>query len=92
MLFEAFSETLTGNKSVVKMSSERKRKIDYIVACVNEFSKSTGLTAQESFRYLSNHGGLDFLLEHYEAEHTLSFEEMVEDMKNVSRRSGGKIA
>jgi hypothetical protein len=74
------------------MSDNKKRKIDYIVVCVNEFSKATGLTVLESFRYLSNHGGLDFLSEHYDIEHTLSFEEVIEDLKRIARRTGGKIA
>ncbi|MDR3315123.1 MAG: DUF3791 domain-containing protein [Coriobacteriales bacterium] len=73
------------------MSDTTKNKIAYIVACVNEFAHSTGLKAQEAFQYLSRYGGIDFLDEHYEAEHLLSFDEAVEDLLTVSRLSGGNL-
>ena len=74
------------------MSTDKKKKIAYIVACISEFARATGLNTQEAFRYLNNHGGIDFLLEFYDVEHTLSFEEAVDDLKMVTQKAGGLIA
>ena len=74
------------------MSAEEKKIIAYIVACISEFARATGLNTQEAFKYLSNHGGIDFLIEFYDIEHTLSFDEAVDDLKMVTQRSGGLIA
>lgn len=66
-------------------------KVSYIVACINEFSKATGLSLQEAYRYLNNHKAITFLNEHYDIEHTLSLEEAVEDMKMICWNNGGTI-
>jgi hypothetical protein len=74
----------------MKTNIERK-KTDYIVVCVDEFSRDCGLTALQAYRYLAIHGGIDFLVEHYDIEHTLSFADVIDDLKAISRRVGGKI-
>jgi hypothetical protein len=74
----------------MKTNAERK-KTDYIVACVNEFATACGLTVLQAYRYLAIHGGIDFLVEHYDIEHTLSFADAIEDLKVISKQSGGKI-
>jgi hypothetical protein len=71
--------------------SADEKKIGYIVACVSEFARSTDLDVREAFRYLYNNGGITFLVECYDAEHTLSFEEAVEDLKRVAQQAGGQI-
>jgi hypothetical protein len=76
-------------------ASEQKidsKQIGYIVACVNEFARASDLNEQEAFRYLYSNGGLAFLLEYYETEHTLSFEETINDLKRITRQAGGQIA
>jgi hypothetical protein len=72
--------------------SEEEKKIEYIVACINEFSKETGLNAREAFRYLHYHGGITFLIDYYETEHMLSFGEVIGDLKKITRQTGGMIA
>ncbi|MDR1183179.1 MAG: DUF3791 domain-containing protein [Coriobacteriales bacterium] len=73
------------------MIKAESNKIAYLVACVGEFAKSTGMTQQEAFRYLRYHKGLDFLSEHYEAEHMLSLEEAIADLKMVTKQAGGMV-
>ena len=51
-----------------------KKLIRYTVACVNEFAANKSLTEKQAFDYLCNHGAMDFLVEFYDVEHTLSFE------------------
>jgi hypothetical protein len=74
------------------MENGIRKEIEYLVACVNEFSHAADLTVSEAFRYLSIHGGIDFLIEHYEVEHLLSFNDVIDDLKNITGQAGGKIA
>ncbi|MCL2150635.1 MAG: DUF3791 domain-containing protein [Coriobacteriia bacterium] len=38
------------------------------------------------------YGGIDFLFEHYEAEHSLSLQDAVDDLIVLTQRSGGLLA
>lgn len=71
--------------------SKTKNRIEYFVACVTEFAKAFGLDSKESFDYLDRHCGLDFLVSCYEAEHTVSFADAIQDLQQVCRRNGGSI-
>ena len=70
--------------------SELKKKINYTVACVNEFAKKFEITEKEAFQYLEKFKGILFLKEHYEIEHTLSLEDAIEDLSRVCRTNGGE--
>lgn len=69
--------------------SELKKRINYMVVCVNEFAKKYKITAKEAFQYLDKFKGILFLKEHYDIEHTLSLEEAIEDLSRVCRGNGG---
>jgi len=79
------SVSLTGTKSI------DKRVIGYVIAAINEFAKTYNLTVREASNYLNRYKGLDFLAEHYEAEHLLSFEDSVQDLARVCYNQGGRI-
>lgn len=49
--------------------SRRPGLIGYIVANIGEFARTHGMTVREAGNYLNRYKGLDFLAEHYEAEH-----------------------
>ena len=70
---------------------QTKKIISYIVLCIKNFSKEFGLSFAESYRYLENFGGLQFIIKHYEIEHTLSIDDAIEDMRDICRRNGGMI-
>lgn len=72
-------------------STKAKNRIEYFVACVAEFAEAFGLDAQKSFDYLDRHCGMDFLMNCYEAEHTVSFADAVIDLQKVCRRNGGHL-
>jgi hypothetical protein len=74
------------------MTRSEENKIAYLVACISEFANDTGLTQQESFRYLRVHGGITFLNEHYEVEHLLPIEQVVDDLKLIAQQSGGMVS
>jgi len=73
------------------MSSEKEKRVRYIVACVNEFANAKKLDKSVAFQYLYNNKGIQFLNEHYDIEHTLSFGEAIDDLTLICRRNGGKI-
>ena len=71
--------------------SEKKKKIDFTVACVNEFAQQYNLSIQEAFRYLFQFKGIAFIKENYEVEHTLDFETIIEDLGILCRKNGGVL-
>lgn len=69
--------------------SELKKKINYTVVCVNEFANRYHLSPKEAFMYLDAHKGIEFIKENYDAEHTLSFDDAVDDLTLICRNNGG---
>jgi len=74
------------------MPKELRNQINYTVVCVNEFSEKNNLSVKEAFLYLYIHKGIEFLKEHYDAEHTLSIDDALDDLATVCRNNGGMIA
>lgn len=74
-----------------KNETSHRNKSDYIVACVNEFARSKTLLLKEAFLYLQTFKGIQFLDEHYEIEHTLSFDDVIEDLSIICRNNGGTM-
>ncbi len=70
--------------------SETKKKINYTVACVNEFADRLKISAKDAFEYLYTYQGIAFIKENYDIEHTLSFEDAVDDLTLVCRNNGGE--
>jgi hypothetical protein len=66
-------------------------KIEYIICCVGAFATKFNLTNSEAYSYLRRFTAIDFLLDCYEAEHTLSIEDAVDDMQMICLRKGGRI-
>ena len=74
------------------MTKLEQNKIHWAVVCVNEFAKAKNLSVRESFDFLYSFGGITFLKEYYESEHTLSFDDAVEDLEIICKKNGGNIA
>ena len=66
-------------------------KVNWMVVCVGEFARNKAVDVKTAFKYLYDFGGIAFLKEHYEAEHTLSFDDAVEDLTVVCQRNGGAL-
>ena len=73
--------------AVVRLLPAQRNMIDYMVACVNDYADRHGLSAVESFDYLSRYKGLDFLEECYEVEHTLPLDTALDDLEAICRRN-----
>ncbi len=68
-----------------------RKESDYAVAAVSEFAQRKCLSLKEAFRYLLAFKGIEFLRDFYDVEHTLSFDNVVEDLTQVCHRNGGVI-
>lgn len=66
-------------------------KIAYIIAVVNEFADAFSLNSQQAYRYLDRFKGIDFVDKFYNVEHTLSFDDVVEDLAVYCRKNGGAL-
>ena len=67
-------------------------KIPYLNAVIRTFGDRFNLTVQQSFRSLYNFKGIQFLLEYYDVEHTLSIDDTVDDLIKVCQKNGGELA
>jgi len=59
--------------------------------CVSAFSIKKGIDRRDAFNYLFEYQGIKFLIDCYEAEHTLSLDDAVEDLTIICKRNGGSI-
>ncbi len=65
--------------------------INYLVVCINDFADRFNMNTSEAYRFLAQYGGIDFLIEHYEVEHTLSIDDAIEDLEIICRKNGGLL-
>ncbi len=67
------------------------KRISYTIACISEFAKRYQIPDKEAFIFLEKYKAIEFLKDCYEAEHTLSFDDAVDDMGRVCLNNGGNI-
>ena len=73
------------------ITKQQINTINYIVVCINDFADRFVMDSWESYRFLSQYGGIEFLLQHYDIEHTLSLEDTIEDLETICRQNGGVL-
>ena len=73
------------------MTELESRMIDYFVICINEFAKRYNMAPSEAIIYLDIYKGLQFLEEFYDIEHTLSFDDAVDDLTVICQKHGGYL-
>ena len=66
-------------------------RIEFVVACVGAFAQRFKLSNPQAYAYLRRFTGIDFLLDCYAAEHTLSIDDAVSDLQVLCSRKGGRI-
>ena len=66
-------------------------RIQYYVMAVSAFSGKKGMSLKDAFNYLNDHDGINFLVDCYDAEHTLSLDDAVDDLTLVCKNNGGTI-
>ena len=78
-------------KSIGMEKKEIFDRIEYVVTCVSAFAQRFKLSNQQAYAYLRHFSGIDFLLDCYTAEHTLSIDDAVSDLQIICNRKGGLI-
>lgn len=73
------------------MAKEDINILNYIVVCISEFASRYEMHMRDAYVYLSRNKGIEFLKEFYDVEHTLSFEDVLDDLAAVCRRNGGTV-
>lgn len=68
-----------------------KNLVDYVITAIIEFAKRHSLSLKEASNYLGQFKGINFLMEFYDVEHTLSFNDCVDDLTVVCKKNGGAI-
>lgn len=66
-------------------------QIEYLIVCIGAFAKRYHLSLSQAYAYLKRFTGIDFLIDCYDIEHTLSIENAVEDLQQLCFNYGGKI-
>ena len=67
-------------------------KIEYVICCVGAFAMRFKLSNSQAYAYLRRFAAIDFLLDCYAAEHTLSIDDAVDDITHICLQKGGRIA
>ena len=78
-------------KNIDMDKKEIFNRIEYVVACVGAFAQRYNLSNMQAYAYLRRFTGIDFLLDCYAAEHTLSIDDAVSDLQIICQLEGGKI-
>ena len=76
----------------IDMSIEQRNTIEYLVCVIGAFAQRFALTNAKAYNYLEKYKGLEFLTKHYDAEHTQSIDDAVEDITIICNRHGGTLA
>ena len=73
------------------ITKQQTNIINYLVICINDFAERFAMETKAAYRFLARFGGIDFLMQHYETEHTLSLDEAMEDLETICRQNGGAL-
>ena len=74
------------------MSEQTKSKIEYMIILVRMFAQRFGLSDRQAFNYLFDYRGIELLEKCYDAFHTLSYEDVVEDVAQYCHKQGGYLS
>ena len=66
--------------------------LEYVNCCVGAFANRFNLPMASAYAYLRRFKAIDFLIDCYSAEHTLSVENAVEDITLLCQKHGGRLA
>lgn len=66
-------------------------RMQYISSTISLFAQAADLSTKQAFFYLNRFGGIEFLLECYDIEHTLPPDDTVEALQIICKRNGGGL-
>jgi hypothetical protein len=71
------------------ITKQQTNIINYLVICINDFAERFRMNSKAAYQFLSRYGGIDFLIQHYDIEHTLSLDDAMDDLEKICRDNGG---
>lgn len=74
------------------MSKSVIDRINYLIALVAEFANAHSMPVDKAYLYLRKYKGIEFADEFYDVNHTMSFDNMVEDLTAYCKKMGGDLA
>ena len=86
-----FELSPTISRNIYNLDKKINSQIEYLVTCISAFAEKYNLAIPQAYSYLKRFTGIDFLIECYDIEHTLSIENAVEDLQQLCYNHGGKI-
>lgn len=66
--------------------------IEYTNCCIGAFADRFKLSQIQAYTYLRRFKGIDFLIDCYAAEHTLSIDDAVDDIAYICKKNGGELS
>lgn len=78
-------------KEECAMATEDVNVLNYIVVCISEFANRHGIHMRDAYIYLSQNKGIEFLKEFYDVKHTLSFDDVMDNLAAICRKNGGAV-
>jgi hypothetical protein len=76
---------------VREMEKAKINLVNYIVMCISEFAERIKISDKQAYNYLSHYGGISFIRENYEIEHTLGLDDVIDDITLICRKNGGAL-
>jgi hypothetical protein len=73
------------------MQDKTREKSQYYALCITEFARQKKISVKKAFQYLDTYKGIEFLVECYDAEHTLSLNNAIDDLTLICQNNGGGI-
>ncbi len=68
-----------------------KNIIIYMIYVLRQFALEKKMQPSDAYKYLHKYKGIDFLNQNYGYEHTLSIEEIIDDVTKICQKNGGNI-
>ena len=68
------------------------KRVDYLVALINEFGRKFSLSDREAYLYLQKYGAIAIYDDCYEYLHTQSFDCATQELAQFCQRNGGSVA
>lgn len=69
-----------------------KYQIPYTNLCVRKFAERYNLSLNAAFDYLFEHGGIKYIVDFYDIEHTLPIDDTLDELTLTCKDNGGFIA
>lgn len=68
-----------------------KYQIPYTNLCIRKFAERNGMSLDAAFTYLLTYGGMQYLVNFYDVEHTLPIEDTIDELILTCKAAGGAI-